>query len=235
MTQILVQQQEQSVFSRLGGMCGLNIRQLGLRDYHSTWQQMQQFTAQRDEYTADVLWLVEHHSVFTLGLNGKPEHLLKPGDIPVVQTDRGGQITYHGPGQLVVYTLIDLRRRQLGVRALISHMEQAIITLLATYQINAHTLSHAPGVYVDGAKIAALGLRVRRGCSYHGLALNVRMDLEPFSRVNPCGYAGLTTTQLNDLGVSADMAAVSERLLNYLSTRLNMQANPSQLSSPQHV
>jgi len=160
---------------------------------------MRAFTDTRDLNTTDEIWLVEHPPVFTLGLNGKAEHILNAGDIPIVKCDRGGQVTYHGPGQLVVYTLLDLKRLKLGVKQLVTRLEQAVIDFLSSQHINAARKANAPGVYVDGAKIAALGLRVRRGCSYHGLSLNVDMDLKPFSRINPCGYEGLVSVQLRDL------------------------------------
>jgi len=198
----------------------LFIRQLGLQDYEPVWRQMQQFTDQRDESTEDELWLVEHPPIFTLGMNGKPEHLLDPGEIPVIKIDRGGQVTYHGPGQLVAYLLIDIKRRKLGIRAMVEKIEQAIIDLLADYQIQARGRRDAPGVYVGDAKIAALGLRVRRGCTFHGLALNVNMDLEPYSRINPCGYAGLEVTQLSDLGGPDAIEAVTKPLTQYLARHL---------------
>jgi lipoyl(octanoyl) transferase len=198
----------------------LIIRQPGLSDYEPIWRAMQRFTEQRNETTPDELWLVEHPPVFTLGMNGKPEHLLNPGDIPVVNIDRGGQVTYHGPGQLAAYLLIDIKRRHLGVRALVEKIELALIELLAGYGIEAHGRRDAPGVYVGEAKIAALGLRVRRGCTYHGLALNVNMDLEPFSRINPCGYAGLEVTQLADLGAPTDIKSVTHALCDNLAHRL---------------
>lgn len=178
----------------------LVIRDLGLQDYTQVWQAMQHFTDQRGADTPDELWLLEHPGVFTQGQAGKAEHLLLPGDIPVVKVDRGGQVTYHGPGQLVVYVLIDLKRRNMGVRQLVTLLEQVLIELLANYQITATAKPDAPGVYVDGAKIASLGLRVRKGCTFHGLALNVDMDLTPFSRINPCGYAGMKMIQSKDLG-----------------------------------
>lgn len=189
------------------------IRRLGLQAYAPVWRDMQRFTDERDAATPDELWWVEHPPVFTVGLNGKAEHLLNPGGIDVIQVDRGGQVTYHGPGQVVLYLLVDLRRRGLGVRALVNLMEQAVIALLADHGITARARQDAPGVYVDGAKIASLGLRVRRGCSYHGLALNVDMDLEPFRRINPCGYPGLAVTQLRDLGVTESQTGVGEKLL----------------------
>jgi lipoyl(octanoyl) transferase len=188
------------------------VRRLGLSDYLSVWQAMQAYTRERGERGEDQLWLVEHPPVFTLGQAGKREHLLDTGDIPVIQVDRGGQVTYHGPGQIVLYVLVDLRRLRLGVRALVSALERTVIGVLAGYGIEAQARPDAPGVYVGGAKIAALGLRVRRGCSYHGLALNVDVDLEPFSRINPCGYPDLATTRLRDLGVQAGAAEVGERL-----------------------
>jgi len=177
---------------------------------------MQAFTAERDAQTPDELWLVEHPPVFTLGLNAKPEHLLAPGDIPVVNVDRGGQVTYHGPGQIVLYPLLDLNRLGIGVRELVRRMEQAVIDLLAAHGIAAEGREDAPGVYVAGAKIAALGLRVRRGRSYHGLALNVELDTEPFGRINPCGYPGMAVTRTRDLGIEADTATVGEALAAHL-------------------
>ena len=182
---------------------------------------MQEFTEQRDDSSNDELWLVEHPPVFTVGLNGKPEHLLAPGEIPVVHTDRGGQVTYHGPGQIVVYLLLDLKRRHLGVRQLVNIIEQAVIALLAQYGIAARSRRDAPGVYVDGAKIAALGLRVRHGCSYHGLSFNVEMDLTPFQRINPCGYAGLEVTDLRALNIDTDIAPLAEQLLQQLQQQLS--------------
>lgn len=196
------------------------IRRLGLQTYAPVWRDMQQFTEARNADTPDELWLLEHSPVFTVGLNGKAEHLLHPGNIDVIQVDRGGQVTYHGPGQVVLYLLLDLRRHGLGVRALVNLMEQAVIGLLADYGITAVARQDAPGVYVDGAKVASLGLRVRRGCSYHGLALNVDMDLEPFGRINPCGYPGLAVTQLRDLGVADDPATVGEKLLAQVEAKL---------------
>lgn len=170
----------------------------GLQPYGETWQRMRAFTDGRDTGTPDEIWLVQHPPVFTQGVAGKVEHLLNPGDIPVVQTDRGGQVTYHGPGQLVVYPLLDLRRGGLGVRDLVTLLEQAVVEFLGCWGIDAAARPEAPGVYVQGKKIASLGLRVRRGCSYHGLSLNVNMDLAPFLRINPCGYNGLQMTQLAD-------------------------------------
>jgi len=198
------------------------IRQLGLQPYQPIFQAMQAFTRQRHADTPDELWLVEHPPVYTLGLNGKRSHILNPGDIPIEQIDRGGQVTYHGPGQLVVYLLVDIKRQQLGVRRLVSAIEQGIINLLDDYGITAAARPDAPGVYVRGAKIAALGLRVRRGCSYHGLSLNVDMDLSPFQGINPCGHPGMTMTQLADLGISDGLEQVAEHLLVKLSAELGI-------------
>jgi len=196
------------------------MRHLGRVEYEPTWRAMQAFTSARDESTADELWLCEHPPVFTQGLAGKPEHLLRDIGIPVVKIDRGGQITYHGPGQVVCYLLLDLRRRGLTVKTLVNRMEQAVIDLLGEYGVAAERLAGAPGVYVGAAKIAALGLKVKRNCCYHGLALNVAMDLTPFAAINPCGCAGMAVTQLsyfdpaaNVESASAKLAARLERLL----------------------
>lgn len=196
------------------------VRQLGLREYEPVWREMQRFTDTRSADTADEVWLVEHPPVFTLGLNGKREHILRAGDIPVVNCDRGGQVTYHGPGQLVAYLLLDVRRRGLGVKALVANIEQAIIELLAGYQIHGQRREGEPGIYVGAAKIAALGLRIRRGCSYHGLSLNVDMDLTPFSRINPCGYADLATDQLSHHLSHPDMADIQQGLILSLTRQL---------------
>ncbi|WP_040404874.1 lipoyl(octanoyl) transferase LipB [Ectothiorhodospira sp. PHS-1] len=201
-------------------MSAILVRRLGRRDYASTWRRMQAFTDVRDEGTTDELWQVEHPPVFTLGLNGKSEHILDAGDIPVIPVDRGGQVTYHGPGQVVIYTLLDLRRSGLGVRALVTALESAVIDYLATQGITARARPDAPGVYVDGAKIAALGLRVRRGGSYHGLAFNLDPDLSAFDRINPCGYRGLATTSLAALGVRTDWDLAAQGLTSALSRRL---------------
>lgn len=201
----------------------LILLQLGLQPYQPVWERMQTFTAQREGQTIDELWLLEHEPVFTQGRGGKAEHVLDPGSIPLVAVDRGGQVTYHGPGQLVAYLLIDLKRRGLGVRQLVTVIESAIIQTLAGYGVTAATRAGAPGVFVAGAKIASLGLRVARGCSFHGLALNLDMDLEPFSRINPCGYQGLAITQLKDLVGPVPMAAVAETLADNLLTRLGYQ------------
>lgn len=204
----------------------LIIRNLGQRDYVPVWREMQAFTAARTQDTPDELWIVEHPPVFTLGLNGKAKHLLNPGDIPVIKVDRGGQVTYHGPGQLVMYTLLDIQRRHLGVNELVRYIEQAIIALLADYGIQAEGREDAPGVYVAGAKIAALGLRVKKGRTYHGLALNIRMDLSPFSQINPCGYVGMTVTQTRDLGISASLPELRDHLLEHLRTILGYNVAP---------
>lgn len=184
----------------------------GLQDYASVWRGMRSFTDNRDADTVDQLWMVEHPAVFTLGQNGKPEHILNPGDISIVTTDRGGQVTYHGPGQQLMYVLLDLRRRKLGVRALVTLLERSVIELLAGYGVAAEARADAPGVYVEGAKVAALGLRVRKGCSYHGVSLNVDMDLTPFGRINPCGFSNLPVTQLSALGIAASRQDVAARL-----------------------
>ena len=198
----------------------LLIRNLGRQAYLPVFEAMQAFTDTRDSHTADEFWVVEHDPVFTQGLNGRPEHLLNPGDIPVVQVDRGGQVTYHGPGQIVIYTLIDVRRRGMGVRALVTALEQSVIDLLAEMGVSAEARSDAPGVYVAGRKIAALGLRVRRGSSYHGLSLNWNMDLSPFLRINPCGYQGLEVEQLADQGIDEGFDVIAWRLCGHLARQL---------------
>ncbi len=201
----------------------IKLRNLGLVEYRPTWRAMQEFTEQRDEYTPDELWLVEHPPVFTLGKAGKPEHLLTPGEIPVARIDRGGQVTYHGPGQIILYTLIDLHRRKLGVRALVTVLEKSVIVLLREYNIEAIARKDAPGVYLqeNGAKIAAVGLRIRKGCSFHGLSFNMQMDLSPFSRINPCGYEGLQVTQLADLVDSFDPQTVRQQLASHVAQQLS--------------
>ena len=196
------------------------VRRLGRVDYAPTFQAMQDFTAARTDDTADELWLVEHPPVFTQGLAGKAEHLLADVGIPVVQIDRGGQVTYHGPGQIVVYLLLDLRRRGFKVRELVNRMEQALIDCLADYGVSARRKDGAPGVYVGDAKIAALGLRIKNGCSYHGLSLNVDMDLAPFRAINPCGYAGMEVIQLRDFANPGNLADVQDKLLAHLQTQL---------------
>ncbi|HPA02130.1 MAG TPA: lipoyl(octanoyl) transferase LipB [Chiayiivirga sp.] len=198
------------------------VRELGRRAYEPVWQAMQAFTDARGADTDDELWVLEHDPVFTQGQAGKPEHVLAPGEIPVIPVDRGGQITYHGPGQIVAYPLIDLRRLGLGVRQLVCRIEQAIINTLEEWNIAAGRREGAPGVYVGGAKIAALGLRVRRGCSFHGLAFNIAMDLDPFSRINPCGYRGLAVTQMSDLGAATHPAIVAPVLVRELCRELRL-------------
>ena len=203
------------------GQSSVLIRQLGLVDYEPVWQQMKEFTLARTTSTPDEFWQVEHPPIYTLGVAAKPEHLPRTDNgIPLVRSDRGGQITYHGPGQIVIYTLLDLRRRNLGVRALVRRLERAVIELLSAYGIDANAREDAPGVYVGGAKVAALGLRVRNGCCYHGLSLNVDMDLRPFGAIDPCGYPGLEVTQLRDLGVCDPAAAIAEKLLDTLAARI---------------
>ena len=201
------------------------VRQLGLVPYLETFEAMRRFTAGRDSTSADEIWLLQHLPVFTQGRHGRVEHLRQPGDIPVVQVDRGGQVTYHGPGQLIAYLLLDLRRLRIGVRQLVSLMEQSVIALLAEYGVQAEARPDAPGVYVDGAKIAALGLRVTRGCSYHGLSLNLDMDLSPFGRINPCGHPTLAVTSLARLGVATDLKQLGERLCLLLQQRLHGQVD----------
>ena len=210
----------------------VRVKKLGLCEYAPVWRDMQAFTAGRSRDTLDEVWLLEHRPVFTLGMNGKPEHLLAPGDIPVVAIDRGGQVTYHGPGQLVAYLMLDLRRLGIGVRRLVEIIEQSLIDWLAARGVVAYARRDAPGVYVDGAKIAALGLRVRGGCSYHGISFNVDMDLEPFSRINPCGYRGLAVTQLRDLGIGLSVSRVADDWLPGLVSRLEYGKRPGEYSRP---
>ena len=194
----------------------LLIRRLGRMDYEPVWRAMQAFTDQRDENTPDELWIVEHPPVFTQGQAGRAEHILAPGDIPVIQVDRGGQVTYHGPGQIVAYPLIDIARSDMGVRELVTGIEQAIIGVLKSYGVDAQLMAGAPGVYIDGVKIASLGLRIRKGKSFHGLSFNVDMDLEPFQRINPCGFQGLQVTNLSALA-EVSMSEVEDRLVAGLS------------------
>lgn len=198
------------------------VRRLGLVEYEPTWRDMQRFTDQRDPGTPDEIWFLEHPPVFTLGMNASRAHVLAPGDIPVVQIDRGGQVTYHGPGQLVVYPLIDLRRAGLGIRDLVTALERCVINLAAEYGIAAECRRNAPGVYVSGSKLASVGIRVRRGASYHGVAVNVRLDLEPFSRINPCGYEGLRMTQFSELGGPDSVAAALDALQPHLLRTLGL-------------
>ena len=197
---------------------------LGQVPYEPTWHAMQRFTDERDAQTRDEIWFLEHPPVFTLGMNGRPEHILAAGDIPVVQIDRGGQVTYHGPGQLVVYPLLDLRRHKLGVRDLVVALENAVINTAAIWNITAAGKRDAPGVYVGGSKLASIGLRIRRGCAYHGLAFNVAMDLEPFQRINPCGYEGLQVTDLASLGVQQSVPQVAQLLAVQLLPALGIPA-----------
>ena len=197
----------------------LRVCRLGRRGYEPVWRAMQSFTDTRDDDTVDELWLVEHPPVFTQGQAGKAEHVLAPGDIPVIPVDRGGQVTYHGPGQIVAYPLIDLRRLGLGVKHFVNRIEEAIIRVLARYGVTGERVAGAPGIYVAGAKIASLGLRVRRGCSFHGLAFNIDMDLEPFRRINPCGYAGLEVIQLSALA-PVEFEAVESHLIEELGALL---------------
>jgi lipoyl(octanoyl) transferase len=205
----------------------VRVLDLGLSRYAEVFEAMRAFTNQRDDDTEDQIWLTQHEPVFTQGQAGRAEHLLMPGDIPVVHSDRGGQVTYHGPGQLVAYLLFNLRRMDLKVRSLVTGIEQAVVMTLAGYGIDGAPRADAPGVYVAGAKVASLGLRVRRGCSYHGLSLNVKMNLEPFSRINPCGLQGMQVVQVSDLGGPQDMATVSEDLLQALAQVYQLQLHRS--------
>ena len=198
----------------------LLIRNLGLQDYESTWHDMQQFTQERNTETDDELWIVEHFPVYTLGLNGKREHLLNTGNIPVINSDRGGQVTYHGPGQLVIYTLLDIKRLNLGVRQLVTILEQAMISALAEHGIIAVSRADAPGVYVNDKKIGSIGLRIKKNCSYHGLSLNNDMDLRPFDHINTCGYSDLKVTQLSDLGVTISSNQLANSVIQAITTAL---------------
>ncbi|WP_250624907.1 lipoyl(octanoyl) transferase LipB [Pinirhizobacter soli] len=216
----------------------LNIRRLGRVPYEASWKAMSAFTDNRTEDTPDELWLLEHDPVFTLGQAGKMEHVLAPGDIPVVPVDRGGQVTYHGPGQIVAYPMVDLRRSGVGVRELVNRIEQAIIDTMGHWNIVAERVAGAPGVYVAGAKVAALGLRVRRGCSFHGLAFNVNMDLSPYHRINPCGYKGLEVTQVLDLGGPSSLAEVENTLVEEFCRQFDfrpVQADPHLPELPARV
>ena len=199
----------------------INIKHLGIADYETTWRAMQEFTAHRNEQTQDEIWLLQHPPVYTQGLAGKPEHLLTTPSIPVVKTDRGGQITYHGPGQIVAYVLVDLKRKGVGVKELVKRIEQAVVDVLRIHSISGARKLGAPGVYVDGAKIAALGLRVKSGCSYHGLAFNVAMDLSPYQAINPCGYAGMQVTDLATLGLRVSIDQVITELTEQLVAQLS--------------
>ncbi|MGD8909612.1 MAG: lipoyl(octanoyl) transferase LipB [Chromatiales bacterium] len=213
----------------------LVVRHLGLSPYAETWLAMRDYTDRRDASSPDQLWLLEHPPVFTLGQAGKPEHLINPGTIPVIKTDRGGQVTYHGPGQLVAYLLLDLRRAGLGVRGLVSLLEQAVIAMLATEGIEACSRQDAPGVYVEEAKIASIGLRVRNGCSFHGLSINIAMDLTPFDRINPCGYPGLRVTQLSELLADAHLPQAQRKLSQHLSEGLGYTLKFESQQSPETV
>ena len=195
----------------------------GRQDYVPLWHEMRDFTDSRDEETPDEIWFCEHPPVFTLGLNAAKEHLLAPGDIPVVQIDRGGQVTFHGPGQLMIYPLIDIRRANIGVRQLVTALEQSVVDLAAEHEVNAAARADAPGVYVDGRKLASVGLRIRRGASFHGMALNVDVDLEPFSRINPCGYKELEMTDLHRLGIALQLEETAEKFTPHFLRRLAIQ------------
>ncbi len=208
---------------RAGTAPAPELAHLGLTEYEPVWRAMQRFTQARDAASADQIWFLEHTPVFTLGMNASRAHLLAPGDIPVVQIDRGGQVTYHGPGQLVVYPLVDLKRAGLGIRDFVTALERAVIGLAADYGIAAECRRSAPGVYVEGAKLASVGVRVRRNGAYHGLALNVAMDLEPFTRINPCGYADLAMTQLSDLGGPDSVAEAANALAPHLLRELGLE------------
>ena len=203
-------------------MSEIAIRNLGLQSYEPIWRAMQQFTDTRTETSRDEIWFCQHEPVFTLGLNTAPEHLLDTGDIPVVQIDRGGQVTYHGPGQLMIYPLIDIRRADIGVRDLVTALEQSVVDLAAEFDIAAASRCDAPGVYVDSAKLASVGLRIRRGASFHGMALNVDVDLEPFSRINPCGFQNLEVTDLKRLDAEYDLELVRDQLLPHLLRHLRL-------------
>lgn len=207
-----------------GKIAPVVVHSLGKRDYEPLWRAMQQFTDTRNPQTPDEIWFTEHPPVFTLGLNASREHLLSPGDIPVVQIDRGGQVTYHGPGQLMIYPLIDLKRAGLGIRDLVTGLEQSVVDLLNEFAIEGYSRADAPGVYVNGQKVASIGLRVRRGASYHGMALNVDLDLEPFSRINPCGMRELTVTDLQHLKIEIGLASAAARLLEHLLRHLRLQS-----------
>lgn len=213
----------------------LNLRRLGRQDYAPVWHAMQRFTDSRDADTPDELWLVEHPPVFTLGQAGSTDHVLSPGDIPVIKVDRGGQVTYHGPGQVVAYPLIDLRRHKLGIRGMVRLLEQAVIDCLAGYGIRGERREGAPGVYVQDRKVAALGLRVRRGCTFHGLALNVAMDLSPYTRINPCGFKGLEVTQLSDLGGPDQWQQVAADISEEIAGLLNLEIRPLGTELPESI
>ena len=213
----------------------LVIRTHGICDYQQIYNAMVSMTKMRAKKNLDEIWCLQHQPVYTLGLNSKPQHILAPTEIPIVQTDRGGQVTYHGPGQLMVYLLIDLRRKTIGVREFIDRLEQSVIDMLGHYCVQAERKKGAPGVYIDGKKIAALGIRVSRGCSYHGLAVNIAMDLSPYTGINPCGYANLQTIQMQDLGINDDVAQVRKILLLQLLQQLEYSETEVQFSSIQDI
>lgn len=198
----------------------LTIRNLGLQDYDITWQAMQRFTHERTTDTNDELWIVEHPSIYTLGLNGKREHLLTIGNIPVINSDRGGQVTYHGPGQIIIYVLLDIKRLNLGIHQLVKILEQSMISVLAQYDISGLSRIDAPGVYVNDQKIGSIGLRIKKNCSYHGLSLNNNMDLRPFDHINTCGYSGLKVTQLSDLGVTVSSKELADSVTQAITAAL---------------
>lgn len=210
--------------SENSGTVPLIIRNLGRQPYEPVWSAMQHYTDERDNDSPDELWVLEHDPVFTQGQAGKAEHLLAPGEIPVVKVDRGGQVTYHGPGQLVVYFLLDIRRLKIGVRQLVSHIENTIVDLMAEYGVTAAARPDAPGVYVDNQKLCSLGLRIRKGCSFHGLALNVNMDLSPFLRINPCGYAGMQMVQCSDLNGPQTVAEAAAKVTQLFAQRIGYTA-----------
>lgn len=203
----------------------MKINSLGLQDFQATWQKMHDFTINRDENTEDELWILEHFPVFTQGQAGKPEHVLNPHTIPVIQTDRGGQVTYHGPGQIIVYVLCDLKRAKIGVRSLVTLLEQSVIQLLANYNVQANSECDRPGVYVNGEKIASIGLRVKKGCTYHGIAFNVDMDLAPFTYINPCGFSQLKMTQLSHFTPNIALETIKQQLAKQLHLRIDLGDN----------
>jgi lipoyl(octanoyl) transferase len=209
----------------------LRIKHLGRQDYQPVWQAMHDFTDSRDENSLDEIWLVEHNPVFTQGQAGKEEHILQSSSIPIVKSDRGGQVTYHGPGQLVAYVMINLRRKKLGVRDLVTHIENTVINTLATFDIASAARPDAPGVYVNDKKICSLGLRIRKGCSFHGLALNINMDLTPFLQINPCGYAGMEMTQVSTQGGPTQLSEVEPVLIQELATLLDYQSVQYEMDS----
>jgi lipoyl(octanoyl) transferase len=199
----------------------INIRNLGIEDFESVWDNMLQFTVTRNEKTKDELWIVEHHPVYTLGLNARKEHLLNTGSIPVIQTDRGGQVTYHGPGQLVIYTLLDMNRNNMNIRDLVSLLEMSMITALKCYDIYAEAKKEAPGVYIQGKKIGSIGLRIKKNCCYHGLSLNNSMDLRPFNKINPCGFPGLEVTQVSDFNINISNAELAKAVIKSINLSIS--------------